>query len=80
MENRFKDLMKMHMPIWVVDLFVTNTADIDIRLQNSLTEMHSNQIVQAKFLPWASSEIMMKFPLLFPTSSVSQVLAKYPSY
>ena len=38
MEIRFKDLQQMKIPNWVIDLFGTNAADVDIILKENLSE------------------------------------------
>ena len=46
---RFKNLLEMEIPNWVVDPFEINVADINIVFQETLIELQSSHSARARF-------------------------------
>ena len=49
MQFRFKDLLEMNIPVWVLIQFEVNVADVVIELQEELVESQCDEIAQSLF-------------------------------
>ena len=68
MEMRFKDLLELNIPVWVLIPFEVNIADVEIDLQEELIELQSDETPQSLFKKgkhdvWKNSDIVCIYPL-----------------
>ncbi|KRX14394.1 SCAN domain-containing protein 3 [Trichinella nelsoni] len=82
MQKRFRDILKMKIPNWVIDLF-SNTDEIEMELEEELIDLQTNEKLKPKFKKeyhsfWLQKQIsdlypglwrmVRKFLLVFPSS------------
>ncbi|XP_068225571.1 SCAN domain-containing protein 3-like [Palaemon carinicauda] len=84
MQIRFSDLLIMVIPTWVSIPFEVNVADIDISLQEPITELQSDEIIHAKlkggkYNIGKTNDVATKYPLLWDKAQI-YVIAFPTSY
>ena len=88
MSSRFKDVLQMDIPAWVLLPFEVDPADVKESIQEDLIDLQCNESAKGKFrqglqLFWCSEEVQTRFPRLwnevklffiaFPTSYLVEV-------
>ena len=83
-QRRFSDLLMMDIPAWVTISFEVSVADVDVSLLEILIELHSDEVLCAKFKDnecnmWKASDIATKYPLLWDKAQlyVTAFLSSY---